>query len=201
MEYLKKSSDDRRVRRTKKLLKDSLASLLTEKNINDITVKEIVDLADLNRGTFYLHYKDIYDMLNQIENEMISNLNEIADKFPGSVLKGTPKPYIEELFLYIKENQQFCRMLLGSQGDIAFVEKLKKMVEEKCFRSIMEVCPQKELQNYQFFATYAVSGCIGLLQDWMGNGMKITPEQLAQVADDLIQNGICFLHNTNDRLK
>lgn len=201
MEYSKKNTDDRRVRRTKKLLKDSLASLLMEKDINDITVKEIVDLADINRGTFYLHYKDIYDMLNQIENDMICDLEEIANKFPGSVLKGAPKPYIEEIFQYVKENQEFCRMLLGAHGDMAFVEKLKKMVEEKCFRSIMEACPENELQSYEFFASFTVSGCIGLLQNWMEHEMKITPDQLAQVADDMIQNGINFLHNTNDKLK
>jgi len=201
MEYSKKNTDDRRVRRTKKLLKDSLASLLMEKDINDITVKEIVDLADINRGTFYLHYKDIYDMLNQIENDMICDLEEIANKFPGAVLKGAPKPYIEEIFQYVKENQEFCRMLLGSHGDMAFVEKLKEMVEDKCFRSIMEACPENELQSYEFFASFTVSGCIGLLQNWMEQGMKITPDKLAQVADDLIQNGVNFLHSKNNKLK
>ena len=198
MEYSAKKADDRRVRRTKKLLKDTLATLLTEKSINDITVKELVDIADINRGTFYLHYKDIYDMLNQIENEMIADLEQITDKYPGSVLRGTPKPYIEEMFIYIKDNRHFCTMLLGSQGDMAFVEKLKHMVEEKCFRSIMEACPKNELQNYRLFASYTVSGCIGLLQDWIENGMKISPSKLAQVADDLIQNGISFLRSSDD---
>jgi AcrR family transcriptional regulator len=201
MNYSKSNSNDRRVRRTKKLLKDSLASLLMEKEINEISVKEIVDLADINRGTFYLHYRDIYDMLNQVENDMINDLEEIADKFPDSVLEGSPKQYIQEIFQYIKENQQFCKMLLGPHGDMAFVEKLKKTVEERCFRSIIEVCPENELQNYQFFAAYTVSGCIGLLQNWMESGMKTTPCQLAQVADDMIQNGISFLQKTNDKLK
>lgn len=201
MDDPKKNSDDRRVRRTKKLLTSSLAELLMEKNIKDITVKEIVDSADINRGTFYLHYRDIYDMLTQIENDMISDLEEIANKFPASVLKEAPKPYIQEIFQYIKDNQQFCKMLLGSHGDMAFVEKLKKMVEEKCFRSIMKVCPENELQEYQFFAAYTVSGCIGLLQNWMENEMKITPEELAQIADDMIQNGIRFLYAKDDRLK
>jgi len=201
MDQQRKNTDDRRVRRTKKLLKDSLATLLMEKNINDISVKEIVDLADINRGTFYLHYRDIYDMLNQIENEMIVDLNEIADKYPGLVLKGAPKPYIQEVFEYIKENSHFCAMLLGPYGDMAFVEKLKKMVEEQCFRSIMEAMPANELQNYQLFAAYTVSGCIGLLQNWMDNGMKMSPGELAQVADDMIQNGVYFLHHTPEQTK
>lgn len=201
MEHSMKNTKDRRIRRTKKLLKDNLALLLMEKDITDITVKEIVDQADINRGTFYLHYKDIYDMLNQIENDMISDLEEIAGKFPEAVLKDNPKPYIEEMFRYIKENHEFCRMLLGPHGDMAFVEKLKKMMEEKCFRSIMEACPENELQNYEFFSAYTVSGCIGLLQNWMEHGMKIPPDELAQVTNDMIQNGINFLNNTSNKFK
>ena len=66
-EELKK--EDRRVRRTKKLLTQALTELLQKKQINEITVKELTDLADMNRGTFYLYYKDIFDMLEKIENE------------------------------------------------------------------------------------------------------------------------------------
>jgi AcrR family transcriptional regulator len=197
VENSKKTADDRRIRRTKKLLKDSLAMLLLEKDINDITVREIVDLADVNRGTFYLHYRDIYDMLTQIENDMINDLEEIADKFQEPVLSGTPEPYIREMFQYIKDNQLFCKMLLGSHGDMAFVDKLKKIVEENCFRSLVEACPENELQKYQFFAAYTVSGCIGLLQNWMEHGMETAPDKLARVADDMIKNGIYFLQNKN----
>ena len=62
-EELKK--EDRRVRRTKKLLTQALTELLQEKQVNEITVKELTDLADMNRGTFYLYYKDIFDMLEK----------------------------------------------------------------------------------------------------------------------------------------
>ena len=60
-EELKK--EDRRVRRTKKLLTQALTELLQKKQVNEITVKELTDLADMNRGTFYMYYRDIFDML------------------------------------------------------------------------------------------------------------------------------------------
>ena len=63
--------EDRRIRRTKKLLKQALAQLMDEKEFKDITVKDITERADLNRGTFYLHYTDTYDILNKIENEIL----------------------------------------------------------------------------------------------------------------------------------
>ena len=58
--------EDRRVRRTKKLLTQGLIQLMQEKQIKDITVRELADLVDVNRGTFYLYYRDIFDMLEQI---------------------------------------------------------------------------------------------------------------------------------------
>ena len=55
--------EDRRVRRTRKILTQALTELLQQKQVNEITVKELTDLADMNRGTFYLYYKDIFDSL------------------------------------------------------------------------------------------------------------------------------------------
>ena len=69
--------EDRRVRRTKKLMTQALTQLLQQKQVNEITVKELTDLADMNRGTFYLYYKDIFDMLEKIEDELFENLNGI----------------------------------------------------------------------------------------------------------------------------
>ncbi|MDD3350434.1 MAG: TetR-like C-terminal domain-containing protein [Eubacteriales bacterium] len=193
METGTRKKDDRRVRRTKKLLKDALAELLLQKNLNEITIKEIVELADINRGTFYLHYRDIYDMMTQIEAEMLRELEEIADRFPYPKLIDSPKPYICEVFQYVSENQQFCRMLLGPYGDMAFVEKLKKLVEKRCFSSLMEAFPKNAQINYQYFATYAVSGCLGLIQVWLENGMEISAQEISDVAERLIQNGMDFL--------
>lgn len=194
MDLRKSSSDDRRIRKTKKVLKESLAILLLKKNINNITIKELVDLADVNRGTFYLHYRDIYDMLVQIETEMLNDLEKISMKFPAGLLNESAQPYICEIFQYIADNQTFCRMLLSPHGDMAFVDKLKKLVEEKCFRTLMESFPENALQHYQYFASYTVSGCVGLLQKWMEMDMEVSPQELSQVAEGMIQNGIDFLH-------
>jgi|ADurb_Val_03_Slu_FD_contig_41_1157188_length_886_multi_3_in_0_out_0_1 AcrR family transcriptional regulator len=185
---------DRRVRKTKKNLKESLATLLLEKNINDITVQELVNRADINRGTFYLHYRDIYDMLSQIEAEMLEELDDISRLFPVQQPKESPGPYISAMFQYIADNQTFCKMLLGPYGDMAFVEKLKTLVKEKCLRSLMETWPASETQRYEYFASYAVAGCIGLLQTWMDTGMKESPQELAKVAEGMINNGIDYLN-------
>lgn len=184
---------DRRVRKTKRILKESLATLLLEKNLNNITVQELVNLADINRGTFYLHYQDIHDMLSQIEAEMLEEMEELTQRFPPS-MTDTPKPFIQDMLQYIADNHTFCKMLLGPYGDMAFVEKLKKLVEERCLYSLMKNWPKNDAQRYRYFASYTIAGCIGLIQTWINGGMEESPRELAEVAEDMIQNGIEFLH-------
>ena len=98
-EELKK--EDRRVRRTKKLLTKALTELLQTKQINEITVKELTDLADMNRGTFYLYYKDIFDMLEKIEEELFQKLDAIAQTHEHGDLTEQVKPILLDLFHFI----------------------------------------------------------------------------------------------------
>ena len=68
---------DRRVRKTRLKLNESLMILIKDKNINQITVKELTDLADINRKTFYLHYKDIFDMVDNIKEQLLVELESV----------------------------------------------------------------------------------------------------------------------------
>ena len=70
VEAVEVKKEDRRVRKTKRLLRSALTDLLKEKPIQEIKVREIADMVDINRGTFYQHYRDVYDMLNSIEDEI-----------------------------------------------------------------------------------------------------------------------------------
>lgn len=71
---IKEAGNDRRVRRTKKALKESLISLIQEKEFREISVKDIVQLADLNRGTFYKHYQYKEDLLEEVIDDVILDL-------------------------------------------------------------------------------------------------------------------------------
>ena len=69
---------DRRVRRSKAQLRQALIQLLQEKPVEEITVRELTERADVNRGTFYSHYQNIYHMLEQVENELFDELGRVA---------------------------------------------------------------------------------------------------------------------------
>ena len=88
---------DRRVRRTRKQLRECLVTLLKQKKVQDITVRELTELADLNRGTFYLHYKDVFDLMDQIKNELIEEVESVLTHHPVPELVARPSLALSEL--------------------------------------------------------------------------------------------------------
>ena len=116
-------TQDRRVRKTRKLLRQSLFQLMEHKRVQDITVREITELSDLNRGTFYIHYKDVFDMMEQIEQELVEDFNRVFENFTPNIEHNDPLPLFIELFRYLQENADVGRVLLGPHGDIAFINR------------------------------------------------------------------------------
>ena len=97
---------DRRVRRTKALLLQGLMQLMESKDVKDISVKELADLADINRGTFYLHYSDVYDMLSQIEDELFVEFHEIIDRtLTPDVAIYAPRATLLEIFSFLERHR------------------------------------------------------------------------------------------------
>ena len=86
--------EDRRVRRTKKLLSQGLIELMQQKQVKDITVRELADLVDVNRGTFYLYYRDIFDMLERLEEELFEQLNAVILAHKGEPILTHARPML-----------------------------------------------------------------------------------------------------------
>ena len=91
MKIKMEKTEDRRVRKTKKAMSAALAALLQKKPLKSITVREISELADINRGTFYLHYSDVFDMVEKLQNDIFEKFNKIISEYE-------PKKNIDTLF-------------------------------------------------------------------------------------------------------
>ena len=130
MQVKPEKKEDRRVRRTKKLLTHGLIQLMKEKQVQDITVRELADLVDVNRGTFYLYYRDIFDMLDSIEQELFNQVNQLIAAHKGETVLTHTLPVLKELFHLVEENKELCQVLLGQNGDMKFLKKLSDVVQE-----------------------------------------------------------------------
>lgn len=104
---------DRRVRKTKRQLRLALMKLMAEKSVKDISVRELAAIADINRGTFYIHYKDVYDLLSSLEDELAEGLVVVCRRHNAKDSEGKTYPYLMELYQYIEQNADLCHVLLG----------------------------------------------------------------------------------------
>ena len=122
---------DRRVRRTKAMLRGALTELLKTKPVNEISVTELTRLADVNRGTFYGHYKDIFYMVEQLENEMFQEFNDLLHAYPADALKHGLRPILRDVFEFLQRYGDLSSALLAGDRDTRFLEQLKAMVAER----------------------------------------------------------------------
>ena len=181
--------EDRRVRRTRKILTQALTELLQRKQVNEITVKELTDLADMNRGTFYLYYKDIYDMLDKIQDEMFEKLNAIFALREDEQVTEQTKPILLDLFRFIEENQEMCRVLLSPNGDMSFLHRLNEVLREKCLHLYLGSEPVANEEDFDYRYSFVVYGCAGIIRAWVSRDCAEKPERMAELANHLIVRG------------
>lgn len=190
---MKEENLDRRIRKTRRLLRQCLTDLLKEKKVQDITVREISDMADINRGTFYLHYKDIFDLMEQIEAELLEELEDVLNRHQAEDLLSRPSTIFIEVYSLVKDNADIVAILIGDNGDLNFVNRLNEIVREKCLKDWMALFCPKTSTSFDAYYSFIVSGCIGIVQYWLKNGMKETPEDMALMTEQIILKGIYVL--------
>lgn len=184
---------DRRVRKTKKQLRECLVDLLKEKKVQDITVREITDMADLNRGTFYLHYRDVFDLLEKTEQELLLDFNSLLHYYDASALKEHPGEVFLKIFSLAYDNAGLLKILLGENGDLTFVNQLKQLIREKCLEDRVNDFNIANTALFDVYFSFISSGYIGLVQYWLENGMKESPRELALLAEQITTQGIHLL--------
>ena len=189
MEIIMTGTEDRRIRKTKKAMADALAQLLLQKPLSSISVREISELADINRGTFYLHYRDVYDLAETLQNEIFEKFQEVIDNYEPEETPDNLFPVLAAFYTLLSENATLAQVLLGKNGDAAFIDKLKNVLREKCFSNAQKVLKVQNNEEFNYFYHFIVSGCTGIVSAWLAGGMKETPAGMAHYTEAFILNG------------
>lgn len=187
---------DRRIRKTKAQLRTGLAKLLQKKSIKEITVKELVELVDINRSTFYLHYSDIYNMLSSIEEELLGEIRQTILNHPVSPFNESSFPFIEDIFQILEENKDICCALLGHNGDIAFLHRIESLISDHSL-SVLRVTFPETIEDLKYSYSFCLSGCIGLVKTWLTSDTDETPQYMAQLTFRLIMNALRHMYPDN----
>ena len=188
---------DRRIGKTKKSIRDAIISLLEEKDISQITVKELAERANINRKTFYMHYTSIKEVFNEIEDEFIEKLLGILNKHNFTQAQLDHYAFFSSLSSLINEDFDFYQKLARVNSyDFLFV-KIKQILKDK----IVEELSEKLNANHEMlnlYAEFGASGIISMYNEWFNMDSNISLEDLAKAAGNLVFNGINSIIEINN---
>lgn len=183
---------DRRVIRTRRMIRDALTELVDEKGLSMISVSDITSRADINRGTFYAHYRDLDDLLECSESEVLSGIMEIQEGVLARTTlpevfdcyeHGRPLPYAVALYDYLRANGPFLRAIMGPHGDPGFTSKLSSLVMANLFGGVLnEKYRDSSIPLFRYYIAYYASAQIGVISSWLESGMRETSEEMALIA-------------------
>lgn len=193
-------TDDPRILRTKQSLYKSLCSLLKKKPLSEITISEITDKANINRSTFYLHYKNLHDLQNEIEENLFqiyknslddylaslnSQTNSTVNKDFGKSKTNDLTPEInlyENTFSFLQKYKQYTPILLVESPTNKLLENIIALGSEIHFSKWKSTISANDSSYFKYSYPYIVNGLIAVFKLWLSDGMKESPAQMAELA-------------------
>lgn len=175
--------------RSKRLIRETFLKLAAKKDIDKITIKEITDACDLSRNTFYLHYQDIYAVLEELQKETIDHLEEALNNSERRHALNTPLPFLEEVAKTIKENKKDYTILLKVKGSDRFIEKIKKIFMNHVIDG-SDVYKLSDSNGFLIFLEILTSGAIDLFQVCLKEKVDVTIDDVVKETNRIYLNGI-----------
>jgi AcrR family transcriptional regulator len=181
---------DRRVVRTRRLLRDALMELILEKGYDEVTVQDITQRANLGRATFYLHYKGGKEEL------LLSNLEEIYDELVARLkplkregLRPGPHRASQVAFEHAAEHRDLYFVLLRSQAAASIAQRIREYLAGVIFQEIEPLMQDSPLPS-EVIAGYMAGSLVALITWWLENAMPYSPEYMAQIFSRLTMPGV-----------
>ena len=174
---------DKRVKNTIKAIRNALFEMLSEKPLNRISVTELCKRAGVNRATFYLHYTDIYDLLDKIELSYVEEMRENDTRF------GTDGK-VDFLWIveFVKRHSTFYRVTFINHIPTRFMDEFYNELE-KLYVSSFDNLSEKHLV-YMF--EFLKSGVTGVITKWIASGMRESSAEIAEILRETFMNMHCL---------
>ena len=191
-----KKHSDRRVKKTKKAIQDALMTLMDKKNISDITIIELTKEADVNRKTFYNHYSDIYQVMDEIENNLVEDLNGLLvdciakshvdmAKYEGKNQMSAEQeelskiilPIFENLINQLRYNPELFRHVMYFDGHSRLTKKIVK--QEKATLIAYAGASEKSMPWMDFYLTFVMEGMLATIFLWKELNYPVSDDDIA----------------------
>ena len=188
---------DRRVVKTKKAIHNAFAKLLTEKELNDITISDIAELADINRKTFYNYYAGIYEVVDEIEDGIVQTLRDALNG--ADIRQALQNPYLffHKLTSIINTDLEFYGHLLSMRGNLSLVTKIVAAMKETMRDAVMAQLPADQ-ERVDLILDYSLSGMLSVYQNWFNSDRSLTLEEISEILSFLCFRGLSGVLGAED---
>lgn len=188
---MRKVTNDHRTRLTKMMIRKAFMDLLKQKPIQSISIRELCETAGINRGTFYTHYADIYDLMQRIEEEMLADFEKALERlFQLQEEPFNPVTISTGIFQCLRDNSDLCTVTLGDYGNKRFAAKLINIGRERCVDTYLKYFKGASPKQIEYFYAFVSAGCIGLLRKWLDDGMTCSAQEIAEMAENIMLYGL-----------
>ena len=182
--------NDHRTRVTKMLIRRAFTDLLRVKPVQSISIKELCEKAGVNRGTFYAHYRDVNDLLAQVEESVFLRLEEISVTNRSRSGDDALFTYLTDVMTLCRDSADIYRALVIRNNDMDFQQRLLEALKSHYMRSFVEHSSSAAARDQEYFCSFAVHGMLSMTNDWMESGLRETPEEIARYGADFILRGL-----------
>lgn len=192
---------DRRIQRTRNLLRDALMRLIIAKGYDDITIQDITDEANVARTTFYLHFTDKDELLFNTMRDVYEELySAVGGEIPKSFFTDDPDDCPAEDFIHVQEYADFYRIMLGKGGSAAFLQQVRDYLATIMGEVLSETVPDNvETRVPKEMMGYVMAGAeIGVIKWWLDNGMQESPQEIAFMFEQLMKRGLTWGLNLSE---
>lgn len=177
---------DRRIKYTKKVIKDTVIELLEHKDIKKITVSEICKIADINRATFYRYYLDVYDLIDKIKDDLIEELrgaiNDSSDY--------TVSIFAKDLLRVLLDNKKLVKILFKTDNNVYFLYDFLEVAYEKCQDRWQKDLKNISEEDIDYATLFIFNGALGVVNYWVNNDFDKDIDELSEIIEKLSYYGI-----------
>lgn len=182
---MKNGKIDRRAKYSIRAMQNTLLELLEEKRLDAVSITELCARADVNRGTFYKYYRDVYELYEEIEDGFVENLralfSEAGDQEDHFFLKVTS---------ILQNNRAFVQPNHHTEGASRLLSKLLGLVLPKIYEMVSAQRPDLQPQDVRYRSEFILGGCARVYEVWIKEGMMIPVDQMQTYMNDFVTSMI-----------
>ena len=182
-------SPDRRVVKTKRAIKNAFAKLLSQKDINNITISDIAAEADINRKTFYNYYAGIHEVIDEIENDIIRRFDDALTEIDFKNSLNSPYLIFEKLTNIINADMDFFGYLLSMNSNVSLSSKITDLLTGKVKLLILQYVEAEETR-VDIMLEFMISGMVAVYKRWFNSDRSEPVEEISSQIKTLALQGL-----------